>query len=268
MRAFRLPFLSYLVGLTVTASGLTSMATSSNAFAEALQRFLGGIPLWLIVAAFIAGITFLNFWGIRESMWANLLCTAIEVGGLVFIIAVGARYWGSVDYTLTPQGKSVIDPSSWSLMLTGAVLTFYSFVGFEDMLNVAEEVNRKNKGQPHWLPLCNRKGLSGGLLRFGGLRCVLLAELLDATRRVDDLLLARIERVARGAHLDVEGLAQRRARGPRVAAAAGDRYLSVLRVDFGFHGTDSRCGRSTLRHWKAEHYQPFRRPGQARPRHA
>lgn len=31
-RAFHLPFISYLMGLMVTASGLTSMATSTNVF--------------------------------------------------------------------------------------------------------------------------------------------------------------------------------------------------------------------------------------------
>ena len=36
-RAFGIVFLSYVVGLAVTASGLTSMATASNAFAENLR---------------------------------------------------------------------------------------------------------------------------------------------------------------------------------------------------------------------------------------
>src|SRR6266542_6079576 len=49
---------------------------------------------------------------------------------------------------------------------------------------------------------------------------VALAEFLDATGGVDDFLLARIERVARRAHFDVQGLVDRRARHERVAATA------------------------------------------------
>lgn len=142
-RAFHFVFLSYFVGLTVAASGLTSMATSTKAFSETLQTFTGG-PLWLLMLAFLLFMTFVNFWGIRESMWTNLLCTAVEVGGLVFIVAVGLRYWGSVNYLETPPGTS-FGPVT---LFSGAVLTFFAFVGFEDMLNVAEEVKRPEQTMP------------------------------------------------------------------------------------------------------------------------
>ena len=143
-RAFRFPLLSYVVGLATTASGLTSMAAGANGFAEGLRGVGGGafagLPPWAIILAFLGGLGVLNFWGIRQSMWANLLCTAIEVGGLLFIIAVGMRFWGSVDYLEAPApGGGVAAPGAF-LVLNGAVLTFFSFIGFEDMLNVSEEV--------------------------------------------------------------------------------------------------------------------------------
>src|ERR671914_354274 len=43
-RAFRLPFLSYVVGLAVTASGLTSMAANSNIFAANFAPLVGLAP--------------------------------------------------------------------------------------------------------------------------------------------------------------------------------------------------------------------------------
>ena len=45
--AYGLPYLSYLIGLFVTASGLTSMATSTNVFANTLQSLVGG-P-WIVL---------------------------------------------------------------------------------------------------------------------------------------------------------------------------------------------------------------------------
>jgi amino acid transporter len=86
-------------------------------------------------------------------MWMNLLCTSVEVGGLLFIIAVGARFWGSVNYLEVPsmtnaQGQLVEQGLSTSLLLTGAVLTFYAFIGFEDMLNIAEEVKEPRTTMP------------------------------------------------------------------------------------------------------------------------
>jgi amino acid transporter len=151
--AFGLAFLSYLVGLTVTASGLTSMATQTNAFADNLQAMVGG-PWLLLALLFLGAMTLVNLWGIRESMWTNLVCTAVEVGGLIFIIAVGARFWGSIDYLATPratfdqQGQLIDRGLSVSMLLGGAVLTFFSFVGFEDMLNVAEEVHQPRRTMP------------------------------------------------------------------------------------------------------------------------
>jgi amino acid transporter len=152
-RAFHFPFLSYLIGLTVTASGLTSMATQTNVFADNLQKLLGG-P-WLVMAlVFLAVMTFVNFWGIRQSMWMNLVCTAVEVGGLLFIIAIGVRFWGGVHYLETPraafdaQGRMIDHGLALPMLLATSVLTFFSFIGFEDMLNVAEEVKQPRRTMP------------------------------------------------------------------------------------------------------------------------
>lgn len=153
-RAFGWPFLSYVVGLTVMASGLTSMATAARAFAGYSFELFNGAPgggpptlyIWAVVLAFVGALTFINFWGMRESTWVNILCTTVEIAGLAFIIAVGVRFWGSVDYLETPAGPSVGLTST--LVLQGAVLTFFAFVGFEDMLNVAEEVKNPQRTLP------------------------------------------------------------------------------------------------------------------------
>jgi amino acid transporter len=152
-RAFHRSFVSYLIGLMVTASGLTSMATQTNVFAETIQTMFGW-P-WLVTAlAFLGVLTFINFWGIRQSMWTNLVCASVEIGGLVFIILIGVRFWGSVDYFETPNatfdenGRIVSHGLGLSMLLAGSVLTFFSFIGFEDMLNVAEEVKDPRRTMP------------------------------------------------------------------------------------------------------------------------
>ena len=79
-------------------------------------------------------------------------------------------------------------------------------------------------------------------LRSGG-EAVALAELVHATAAVDDLLLARIERVAAGTDLDLQVLAERRARLEGVAAGAGDRYQRVLRMNVSLHDRSRRASR-------------------------
>ena len=66
---------------------------------------------------------------------------------------------------------------------------------------------------------------------------VFLAELVDAARRVDHFLLARIERVAVRAHFDAQILAQRRPGFKAVAAGARDFDDLVIGMARGFHGS-------------------------------
>lgn len=149
-RAFGFSFLTYVLGLSVVASGLTSFATQSRAFAGYLVGWAGLSPASGVSVAlgFILVLTLVNLWGMRESAWMNLVCTAVEVGGLVLVIAIGMRYWGSVDYLEGPAGPSGDAELGASLVLSGAVLTFYSFIGFEDMINVAEEVKNPRRNFP------------------------------------------------------------------------------------------------------------------------
>jgi amino acid transporter len=146
-RAFGAPYVSYVVGLAVVASGLTSIATGSRVFAGVLQPWLGGAPVVLLALGFLALISLVNFRGITESLLVNVLCTIVEVGGLVFVIVVGSRFWGTVDYFETPMGHGG-EGLTLELVLSGAVLTFYAFVGFEDLLNLAEETKNPRRTMP------------------------------------------------------------------------------------------------------------------------
>jgi len=158
-RAFRTPWLSYLVGLTVVASGIASAATQSKVVALNLNTLFGldfgfsvlGAPLEVLLLAvgFVLLVGGIVWRGITESLWANTACTLIEASGLVLVIAVGLRFWGQGDLTEVPI--TATNPEGLvtaSLLLQGALLTFFSFLGFEDMLNVAEEVKAPERNMP------------------------------------------------------------------------------------------------------------------------
>jgi basic amino acid/polyamine antiporter, APA family len=152
-RAFHQSFLSYGVGLALLASGLTSMATASRIFAGYLSGLLGGVSIPVVIILFAAALTFIVFWGIRESLWANGLCTIVELSGLLLIIVFGISFLGGTDYLDAATVGNPTGDITLTLMLSGAVLTFYSFIGFEDMLNVAEEVKEPKKTIPKALIL-------------------------------------------------------------------------------------------------------------------
>jgi basic amino acid/polyamine antiporter, APA family len=138
-RAFGLPLLSFVVGLALVCSGLTSVATQSRVFAANLAVLfnLESIPLWWLALGFLLVLAGIVFRGIRESMWVNVLCTLVEASGLILVVAVGLSHWGSVDLLEMPP--AAVDQGEWLILMQGAVLTFFAFIGFEDTLNVAEE---------------------------------------------------------------------------------------------------------------------------------
>lgn len=141
-RAFGRGWLSYGVGLAVLASGLTSMATQTRAFSGYVR---GLAPEWApaaVMVGFVVALTLVNGWGIRESARFNLVCTLVEAGGLVLVVWVGARFVGTVDYLEMAGGWDA------GRLMSGAVLTFYAFIGFEDMINVTEEVREPQRVFP------------------------------------------------------------------------------------------------------------------------
>jgi amino acid transporter len=138
-RAFNLPLLSFVVGLALVCSGLTSVATQSRVFAANLATLfhLDSIPLWWLALGFLLVLAGIVFRGIRESMWVNVLCTLVEASGLILVVAVGISHWGSVDYLEMPPDAA--DQGEGLVLVQAAVLTFFAFIGFEDTFNVAEE---------------------------------------------------------------------------------------------------------------------------------
>ena len=143
-RAFHIPQLSYAIGLTVAASGLTSMAVQARAFGGYFSGIMPSLPFSAVVIAFITLLTVINLAGINESSIANIICSLVEASGLFIIIFFGIKYWGSVNYLEFPKSSTGGDFIAL-MTLQGAMLAFYSFIGFEDMLNISEEVDQPEK---------------------------------------------------------------------------------------------------------------------------
>ncbi|WP_404475365.1 APC family permease [Microbacterium aerolatum] len=147
-RAFHSRIVSFLVGFSMMAAGVVSAAGLAIAFAgQYLQTFFA-LPVIPVAMLFLLIVAALNARGIRESMGANLVMTAIEVSGLVIVIVVVGIFvaggGGDVSrVTQAPEGTSVA-----VAVLGGAIIAYYSFVGFETSANVIEEVKNPTKTYP------------------------------------------------------------------------------------------------------------------------
>lgn len=146
--AFRREWLSLLVGWLMFCTCLVSMATLSLAFAGYLNAFLPVIPTWAIILSLFAGLGLVNFRGMKESSALNIFCTAMEVSGLLIVILVSVAFLLGGNATtvsnVLPDGRAI----GLTAIFQGAALAFYAFIGFEDIVNVAEEVKNPEQNVP------------------------------------------------------------------------------------------------------------------------
>ena len=151
--AFRSANLSRVVGLIIALAGMLSAAAIARGFAGYLGVIVHA-PDALAISGLIVVLTIIAIWGIRQSMWLAAILTLIELAGLLLVIGGGLLHLGD---TATLAPTTVISPVdshetvsawTWSGVFAGAFLAFYAFLGFEDMVNVAEEVERPERNLP------------------------------------------------------------------------------------------------------------------------
>jgi basic amino acid/polyamine antiporter, APA family len=150
-QAFRTEWLSIIVGWLMFCTCLVSMATLSKAFAGYLNAFAPAIPSWAIVLALFSALAFVNFRGMEESSALNILCTCIEVSGLLIVIFVATAFlFGGGNSVDSGTVGTIVNGGeiAWTAILQGAALSFYAFIGFEDIVNVSEEVKNPERNVP------------------------------------------------------------------------------------------------------------------------
>jgi APA family basic amino acid/polyamine antiporter len=139
-------WLTLTIGLALVAAGMVSAATLANGFVGYLHLFVPA-PRWTIVCVLLLALGLLAAWGIFESALVATITTLIEVGGLLLIVAVASGSFAALPMRL-PELLPPVAPAAWEGVLVGAFLAFYAFLGFEDMVTVAEEVRDARRNIP------------------------------------------------------------------------------------------------------------------------
>lgn len=158
-RAFGKPLISFLVGFSMLAAGVTSAAGLALAFSGDYLATFVDVPVPLAAVAFLALVACLNARGISESLKSNVVMTVIELSGLVLVVGVVALMVGRGDGDLARVGELPDGTTPALAILGGAILAYYSFVGFETSANVVEEIRDPSRVYP--------RALFGALLTAG-----------------------------------------------------------------------------------------------------
>jgi len=147
-QAFGRPGLSLLVGWIVLSSGILSLATVSVAFGGYMTGLVPGLPPSATVAGILLLLAAINFRGMRESSTTNIIATMVELTGLLIVIVAGALFLGRSPDAGIVQTIEIGRAVGWTEIASGAALGFFAFIGFEDMVNVAEEVKDPERNMP------------------------------------------------------------------------------------------------------------------------
>jgi amino acid transporter len=161
-KAFGVHFLTFLVAFAVVCSGITSASTSSNLLATNLLVGLDGIgmdvsqgetAILITAMAFMLLLAVINLRGVGESVKFNVVLTLIEMTALAIVIAIGFFVMAQGDGDL---GRVVVfqSGSERGLFLAVTVATaiaFFAMVGFEDSVNMVEEVQNPQRIFPRMM---------------------------------------------------------------------------------------------------------------------
>ena len=132
-----------IIGVLVALAGIVSSAALMNGFVGYLHEFIA-VEREIMIAGCVAVLTGIAVWGVTQSVIVAGVISVIEVGGLIWIVLLGADHV-SLDSVAWPG----LELGAWAPIAWGGVLAFYAFIGFEDLVEVVEEV----KGSRRTLPL-------------------------------------------------------------------------------------------------------------------
>lgn len=137
--AFKKDWLSVVMSFGELGGDLIGAAAVSLGFAGYFSAVFGVPFLWGALGL-VVFMSFINFWGIGKSTALTIVMTLVSILGLILIIVFGMGHWGSVDYFEMPRGTTGI--------VSAAALIFFAFLGFEDIVNISEEVKNARKVVP------------------------------------------------------------------------------------------------------------------------
>jgi len=146
-RGFNSQSLGLIVGLMIVASGIVSASAVCVGSVGYIQQFVD-VPSSMLILFVVLGMGAVAAWGILESVTLAAILTAIEIAGLLIIVGAGFVTEPALISKLPQVIPPLFDTAIWAGIFGASLLAFFAFVGFEDLVNVAEETQAPAKTLP------------------------------------------------------------------------------------------------------------------------
>lgn len=143
--AFGRVHLARAVGFAIVLAGTFSAAAVLRGGVGYLV-VLVPVPMWFGIAALGAVLVGVAILGVVESLAFAALLTVVELVGLAGVILAG--FLAPPVASAMPEISAGTGAVSAAALLAASALAFFAFIGFEDMVNLAEEVRTPEKTMP------------------------------------------------------------------------------------------------------------------------
>lgn len=158
-KAFGNKALTFLVTISFLSASFAAAGSLASGFATYFAELFPSPPTLVVVLAFLAVLTVVNFIGITQSVVVNMLMTFVEIAGLAIIMLCAILYIGEGSAHFGTLTEFATDGNPVLAILAGVSLSFFAMTGFENTANVAEETVDPHRSFP--------RSLVGGMIVAG-----------------------------------------------------------------------------------------------------
>ena len=121
-------WVAVVVGWSMTAALVVAAATVSLGFGRYLNEFVS-VDERLAAAVLLLIMAVVSYLGMERAAWLVILLALVEIGSLIAVIVIGVPSVGNHDLL----------SGSFTGVLSAAGLVFFAFIGFDEVITLAEE---------------------------------------------------------------------------------------------------------------------------------
>ena len=151
--------LTFLVTIAMLSAALAAAGSLATGFSAYFGELWSAPPLLLVSLVLVLALSLINFLGISESVMTNVVMTVVEVIGLAFVVIIAIVHVSRGDADASVLTDFNAQDGVLLAIVSGVAFSFFAMTGFENAVNVAEEVIEPERAYP--------RALIGGVLTAG-----------------------------------------------------------------------------------------------------
>lgn len=185
-------WIAFTTGWAMSVALVVAAGAVSLGFARYLSEFIdiGERPAALML---LIGVWLIARTGMQHAKWLIIVLSTIQVGGLFLVVALGSGSVGDVN---------LFEGSSPGSVLSGAAIIFFAYIGFDEVITLAEETHNPSYTIPRALFLA----LGISTLIYIAVAVVAVSVLgVDGLATSEQPLTAVMEKAIGGVAVDVVG---------------------------------------------------------------